>query len=132
VEQAPRGAAAEAERGWWDVPEDDAREWLELTAEAQAAWLCGLDGWFPAHRGEAVGPYRVFRMVRLDVHLRYEIGPEWPDGMRVRITNSRGRMEEWTWDRPYIDSLALYCGPPEEQYWADLGGTEPSSDSPEA
>jgi hypothetical protein len=117
------------EKDWWFVPDDpDGEEWLALTTDAQAAWLCGPDAWFPAYRTEPVAPYSVVRMKRMDVDLCYEIGPERPHGIEVRITDSRGKIKEQTikketWDRSEIERIARYCGPSEKQYWSHLGDT---------
>lgn len=119
---------------WWEVPDggSDAGDWLTLTAEAQAAWLCGPDGWFPAYRDEPAAPYRVVRMKRLDVEATYEIGPERPSGFPVRFTTGSGRRHMYTWDHSNLERTALHCGPPEELYWAGVGTAAPSSEPPEA
>ncbi len=108
---------------WASLPDfDDRWEWLELTAEAQAAWLCGPDPWFGAYRKEPAAPYRVVRMTSNAGHQRYEVDPERPDGLQVRVTDCKGKVKEQMWDSPSVEHISSYCGPPEEQHWVDLGG----------
>lgn len=100
------------QRDWCYVLEESASEWsewLELSPEAQEAWLCGPEGWYPAYRAEPAAPYRVLRLTRPDVNMTYEIGPERPDGFRVRVTDAQG-VKEKTWSRESLDMMIQYYG----------------------